>query len=182
MINYMQQIDQEDLARELEFHIRLINTRFGKKLTLIAQRMLSDFDEESIESLVENSLAHFGMSLLIVPQDIDDASKVLEQQKKEINGQIMNNLAAESLANLPQVIPYPFHFCGDPLEIRVLKCIDRMDHYIFQFFEHAKLDTIVFSNDLAKMDPRYIQRNMIYTSEFTRDYIITSLLNMTGYD
>lgn len=170
--------DHKEFARELEFHIRLITSRFEDKLKVIARRMLKGLPEESIESLVENSLAHFGMTIMIVPQNLTEAAARLEAEKKEWANNGITEALSVSLANFPSIIQYPFHFSGECIPVNILKCIDRMDQYIFQFFEHAKLDTTEFTEDLAEKDPRYIPRTIMYTSEFTRDYIVNSLLTM----
>ena len=172
------QFNHQEFARELEFHIRLITSRFEDKLKVIASRMLRNLDPEAIESLVENSLAHFGMTIMVVPQNLQEAAARLELEKKEWENHNITDAMAVSLANFPSILQYPFHFAGECLSVNTLKCIDRMDHYIFQFFEHAKLDTTEFTEDLAEKDPRYIPRTIMYTSEFTRDYIVGSLLNM----
>lgn len=172
------EFDHESFARELEFHIRLITSRFEDKLKVIASRMLRNLDPGSIESLVENSLAHFGMTIMIVPQNLAEASARLEAEKKEWENHDITDAMAVSLANFPSILQYPFHFAGECLSVETLKCIDRMDNYIFQFFEHAKLDVTEFTEDLANKDPRYIPRTIMYTSEFTREYIVNSLLTM----
>jgi len=177
-------VDQQDLTREIDFHIGLFVNRFYAKLGAIALSIIvsaldetSSFDPSEVTErsalILTDVVGRFTMLLMIIPKDTIEAEHRVALIRKKIvdslvgTGMNATEASLDLLARMPATIPYPYSAIpGQETDQVSARVHDTCDNYIMQFFNHV---VITKNND---------SRKLAYGNLFTRDYIVESLLSM----
>jgi len=182
----MTSLAENDYSREIDFHLRLLLSRFEDKLLMIANSRLNilKFTPKNIDKntyvmrICADVIKWFGTFLVAIPEN----AAAVEEQKRKHHLELISQGYTESVVNeilmVPHAYTYEYTSNDDPIELETYKMIDALDSYLMQFFDYLQIQPPDISAKDITGSPRDLNRLIICKHDTHREKIVADILTM----